>query len=207
MARNQLCDRVLTELAWRCAKHDYKRSRKPSGVKLVRGGRCFAFNLIFLDYRPSWDVRCWWGIRVESIEAVYHRTSGYDAKFHKGTTTIGMEYEGRFEFEDEEDVEAAVDGLYEIFLQQALPFYRHASSLAAIDKLLNESPADDSTYGAPPQRYHYGMIVAKAVGRKRLNHLAKTYRRKLSAFSDGFYLPQFDALLSDLQTIDLSGIR
>ena len=42
--------------------------------------------------------------------------------------------------------------------------------------------------------------MAKLTGRKNYDELVAVYRRTLEAFSDGFYLPRFEALLKDLET-------
>jgi len=47
------------------------------------------FMLVCLDGKPGWRIQPNVGIRIERVEEIFHKTSGFEPKYQKDTPTIG----------------------------------------------------------------------------------------------------------------------
>jgi hypothetical protein len=167
------------------------------------------YHLSYVDRREAGvDVWCWWGIRHPLVESIFHKTSGFDKRFHLGTISVGFEHrptEGGepyyWRLAALEDVPSTASALLEVFNQQALPFFFDYASLPAMHGLLNSSPDQPCPYqGYEPLRCHHGLIVAHLTHASDYQHILEVYRRKMRGLASGFHLPQFELLARDLST-------
>lgn len=150
------------------------------------------------------------GVRFESVEVIFHRTSGFEPEYQKWTPTIGAELwrlEGnpkafQYYLAKSEDVSIVARQLIRIFQTKALTYFTAYSSLKAIDHALNDYPLEKTPHRIMEWlRASTGLIVAKFVDRDNYNELKEVYRAKVARLDRGFYLPQFNALVEDLEKV------
>jgi hypothetical protein len=107
----------------------------------------------------------------------------------------------RFEYviRSPSDIQAVAVQIESDFTEIAVPYFEGHSELKQIDAALNATPDGECVhYAMDYLRYTHGLIVARLIGRPDYLGLVDTYRRKLAHVSNGFYLPEFEALVSDL---------
>jgi hypothetical protein len=193
-------------------------SLAPLGFKLAKGkkwfvrrspGRTETFQVVVLNDKQGFRVSPSVGVRFDDVEDIFHRTSGYEPEYQKDTATVGVDLwrvHGKEGFQiplsTESDVPAVASRLLTIFRAQAEPFFARFNSLSAVDAALNERPTEPSTVKVLPWlRASTGAIAARLTGREDYDQLVATYRSVLQNDSKGFYLPRFEALLSDLAKV------
>jgi hypothetical protein len=79
----------------------------------------------------------------------------------------------------------------------AVPFYQKYQSIENIDRGLNEKPDDSSLTGLIFKGFK-GLIVAKLINRSDYKDLVEMYFGHYQQFADGFYLSDFEKLISEL---------
>jgi len=151
------------------------------------------------------------GVRIELVEKIFHRTSGFEPGYQKWTSTIGAAI---WRLEDKpknfqylltggESISNIARQLLSVFDTIALPYYSAYSSLEAIDHLLNDYPLKKTPHRTMEWlRASTGVIIAQLVGRDEYEKLKEEYRKKVACIDKGFYLPQFDALIEDLRSVE-----
>lgn len=194
---------------------------KPYKFALVRRTDWFvrkgAINLIYglnfyggYDKKTGYTVAPWVAIRVDEVENIFHKVSGFELQYQKDTPTIGAtikdllkakeDYE--FELNSIEDISSIVNKCYDIFKNIALPFLEENSSITAIDNLLNSNPEnEDSIFYIPHLRFYHGTIVAKLNHNPNYQQIVETYRGYL-ARDNGFYLNDYERLLALLENLE-----
>lgn len=192
---------------------------KPYGFTLIRRMDWFVrkgkTSLIYrLDFYGGYDrdkgyiVSPSLAIRIDEIEDIYHKVSGFEPQFQKDTPTIwptikdlqrakdGYEYE----LDSVEDKTPVVEKLFSIFKDIGLPFLEKNSSIAAIDKLLNSNPENEnSIFDTPVPRFYRGVIVAKLAKRENYEQIVETYRKYLSQVN-GYHLDNYEKLIKILNS-------
>ncbi|WP_425616852.1 hypothetical protein NA78x_000513 [Anatilimnocola sp. NA78] len=188
---------------------------KPLGFKLVKSKKWFIraisnrvekYQLVVLDEKKGYRICPSVSVRFEHVEAIFHRSSGYEVEYQRDTPTVGIDLwsvYGKDGYQVSLTQAAGVDvvasQLLEIFHDKAMPYYSHFSSLVAVDTAINAQPSDNSVHRAMPWlRCSTGAIVAKLVGRDNYDYLVSIYTDILRKDSNGFYLPRFELLLSDI---------
>lgn len=182
--------------------------RRPSEemYKNIPVGR-LGYFVVFNYYRPilTWTVRPVAMIRLNAVEEIFHKTSGFEERYHRTSYTIGCTlteyltgvsdlYE-RLEFRDDVEIEYLALELFARFNNDAKPYYEKFANVEAMDRLLNDQPDIHSIHGGvEPLRCQRGLILAKLARRVDYDHLEQVYRAKLESFNDGFYLPAFENL-------------
>jgi hypothetical protein len=184
---------------------------KPARNTFVRvhEGRSDFFQLVCLDAKPGWRIQPNVGIRIERVEDIFHKTSGFEAKYQGDTPTIGAAVGNiedgdnracEFLLETPADVHRIAGEIMKVFHEFAIPYFNKFSSLSAIDAELNTRPTE-RTPNRPFSwlRCSTGIIVAKLVGRPDYDTLAMIYSDFLARTNKGFYLKRFKALLESLR--------
>jgi len=196
---------------------------KPFGFKALKGKRRFmtssekrteVLQLAVLNDRPGYRICPSVCVRFDEVEDIFHRTSGWEPEYQKDTPTVGVDLwrvhgkEGyQIPLRGAEEVEAVVSRLSTIFRENALPYYAQFCSLAAVDAALNDQPTQPCIHrGLPWLRCSTGAIVAKLTGRKNYDELISIYHTFLYVDNYGRHLPSFEALLSDLQGLEIIGV-
>jgi hypothetical protein len=175
-----------------------------------------SFLVTCTDAKPGYWVEPGVALRYESVERIFHRTSGWDPKFQEDTFTLGtrigclIDGKGtscRLLLEAETEVPVIASQLLEIFKKFALPYFFRFSTLAAVDAELNNEPAEKSIHRAGAWlKCSTGLIVAKLVGRPDYDWLASTYTEILRRDNKGFYAQRFESLVGYLNSLD-PGLR
>jgi len=170
-------------------------------------GTLHLFQLVFLDGADGCRVSPNIGVRIDAIEEIFHRTSGFAPKYQKDTPTVGTDAwrligNPAFEFSlsspgDAADVAA---GIVSVFESVAQPYFAEFSSIAAVDAALNEEPLKPSVHRLMEWlRCSTGAIAASLVRRPGRSKLFDIYTKKMSTFMEGAYLPRFRALIESLE--------
>jgi hypothetical protein len=177
----------------------------------TRDGVTEIFQLVILDRKPGWVLQPNVAVRIERVEEIFHRSSGFDVKFQGATPTIGAAV-GVLQAEDaracefpigsEGEIPALTRQILGTFDTFALKYFERFSSLAAIDRELNDKPCERTpNRGVPWLRCSSGIIVAKLVNRPNFAELEKYYNDKMEKLSNGFYAPKFRSLVDSLRNI------
>jgi hypothetical protein len=194
---------------------DTKTELKPHGFKLLKAkkrfvritdGRTETFILVILVDKVGYRVCPCVGVRFERVEEIFHRTSGFEPKYQKDTSTVGIDMfavYGKAGFQlplkDEADVEMVTSRLGVIFREKAMSYFAQFSTLSDVDMSLNDRPKEDCIHAILPWlRCSKGAIVAKLTNRTNYKQLIAIYRELVRKDANGYYLPQFEALLQDL---------
>jgi hypothetical protein len=169
------------------------------------------FQLVFLDGKPGWRIQPNIGVRIEKVEEIFHRTSGFDSKLQQDTVTVGggvgniLSGDNRsceFGVVSESEVPAVSKEVGRVFTEIALPYFERFHSLSAIDAELNGKPTERTPNGrAPYLRCATGVIVAKLIGRPNYDELVNIYTEFLRQSDRGFYLKRFQSLVESLQGV------
>ncbi|MEQ8573823.1 MAG: hypothetical protein RIB63_07165 [Fulvivirga sp.] len=169
------------------------------------------YLVLFYD-KDGYEINTSVGIRINKVEDIYHRTSGFEKKYHKGTSTIGCfvedylkEYDNyRFSVNKEGDLKNVVAVLLEIFEKVALPYFDKYDNLELIDKLLNSDPNEQTVHkGNTAMRAHIGIIVARLVGNVKYPELVESYHDIIGRTNKGFYKSEYEALVKDLENLSI----
>ena len=152
------------------------------------------------------------GLRFETVEEIFHRTSGWDPKLQNDTNTVGTQVgvliDGkgtscRFLLESDSEIASVTEKVVGIFRKVALPYFAQFGSLAAIDTELNDHPAERSVNSSLAWfRCSRGLIVAKLTGRPDYEQLATFYLDVMTRDNKGFYLKRFEALVESLKSVE-----
>ncbi len=197
---------LLTALQPRMDKSGFKLQKsKERFAKRVESGAWW-FVLDFTVYE-NLHVKPVIGLRVDAVENIFHRTSGFESKYQSDTPTLSLSVQGlvgdpsKFEYvlRGHDDVSGVAAQIEADFIGIVWPYLERHSELSEIDRTLNEHPEEECVhYSMDYLRCAHGVIVAQMVGRPKYSELVETYHRKLALISNGFYLPKFEALMADL---------
>lgn len=197
---------LLTALKPRMAVH---------GFKLQKGKERFArreplgswwFVLDFTVYEHL-RVKPAMALRVDEVEDIFHRTSGFEARYQADTPTLSLSLQSlagtasghEYEIGNLESVVTVGAALEADFNRHVLPYFQRHSTRAAIEETLNRNPEGDCAhYSMDYLRCAHGVILARMVARPDYDRLVEIYRKKLTAFANGFYVPKFDDLVIDM---------
>jgi hypothetical protein len=127
-------------------------------------------------------------------------------EYQKDTPTLGIDLWSVFgkdgfqiPLKEEASMGAVTTQIFSIFREKAQPFFTQFSTLAAVDSVINDQPSENCVHRVMPWlRCSTGVIVAKLVGRENYDHLVSIYRAIVRNDSNGYYLPRFELLLSDI---------
>jgi hypothetical protein len=215
-ADRQLRSALLESIKARVSDDGFVHHKPTHSFRRQRGAAVDKFQLVCLDAKPGWLIQPNVGVRIESVEAIFHQTSGFEAKYQGDTPTIGtwvgylpkhdLPASGTYLFEvpvkSHADLPGASTHILRIFRDIALPYFEKYHSLGAIDLELNSSPRERTgNRGVPWLRCSTGAIVAKLVGRPDYRSLVDNYTEILKEANGGFYLPPFAALLKSLESV------
>lgn len=207
--RGFLKTEFLNELSKKLLEYNFILKKASSEFIKKNRGSFLNYSLVFLSRDEGWEINPTMGIRINSIEEIYHTTSGFEEKYQKSTPTISTSIESflndgkehRFTLEEENQINNAVIVFLDIFRNISLPFFEKYSSLKAIDAVLNENPQDTSLTGAI-FKGSKGLILAKLTNRYNYPELVKIYTDQYQQLADGFYLNDFKKLISILELSD-----
>lgn len=197
---------LLTALQTRIEKRGFKLQKsKERFAKRVAIGTWW-FVLDFTVYE-NLHVKPAIGFRVDEVEERFHRTSGFERQYQADTPTLSLSVQGlmadasKFEYaiRDLSDVDAVAAQIEHDFNEIVVPYFECHAELSSIDAALNKNPERECVhYPMDYLRCAHGVIVARMIGRPDYADLVEVYRQKMAQISNGFYLPKFEALVTDL---------
>ncbi len=167
------------------------------------------FQLVCPLGSPGWRVQPDVGVRIETIENIYHQIAGFEKKYQKGTCTVGSSVgiilagdarRCEFGLATAADLPAVVQGVERVFHEFALPYFERYGSIEAIDELLNTDPLQPTPHKILWDRYAIGLITAKLLGRANFEELARIARERVALMNKGAFMPKIEALLALLET-------
>jgi hypothetical protein len=196
---------------------------KPFGFKLAKSKqrllrfsekRMEILQFAVLDDETSYRICPSVGVRFDDVEEIFHRTSGFEPEYQNDTATVGVNLWGdnggndyQIPLRGAEEVDAVVSQVSTIFRENALPYFAQFCSLVAVDSAVNDQPTLPCIHRSLPcLRCSTGAIVAKLTGRKNYDELISIYHAVMRVDSNGFYLPDFEALLSDLEGVGMIAV-
>jgi len=162
--------------------------------------------------RPSsYSVAPSLAIRINEVEDIFHRFSGFDLKYQRDTPTVwtaldkllrnGKSFE--YSLPTVAHIQLAEQKLFSVFMDHGRSFFQHNSSLVAVNQLLNSNPEEeDSIYCIPEHRYFRGVITAKLANDHTYKQISVEYHRqikerlphRIEAFKDLlFYLEHYNS--------------
>jgi len=209
--KTELKNRLLDELATLLEPYGFVLVRRMDWF-IRKGTTSLIYQLAFYggySEDKGYTIAPALAIRIEEVEKIFHKVSGFEPKYQKDTPTINPtikdlikakdDYE--FELASVQDISPVVNKLFEIFKNIALPFLEENSSIAAVDKLLNSNPEnEDSIFYIPYLRFYHGVIVARLSCSPNYQYIAETYRDYLTR-ANGFYLKDYEKLLAILKDV------
>ncbi len=175
------------------------------------GEKSFRFQVRCLRAKGGLLIEPAVGVRIEVVEKIFHRTSGFEPEYQQWTPTLGAEIwrlEGdptafQYPLTRTEDIAGVAKHLITDFQTKALDYYTEYSSLQSIDQVLNHNPSEKTPHRMMEWlRASTGLIVARLVDRRNYNELTNVYLKTLHKLDRGFYLPQFTALIKDLHDVE-----
>lgn len=189
----------------------------PIGFALNRGEASFKrrnkegwheFQLIFLSRRPGWDIKLGLMIRKNIVENLYHKASYFEPKYHKTTPTIGISVENYIDDGNEycyslytiSDITKCYFEISKVFSDIAEPFFARFDKIENIEKEVNIE-SRKSIFTGPKYEGNVGIILAKLVKNPNYEQLKTKYQNYYEWLSNGFYLPEYNAVVEELKKI------
>ncbi len=212
MKKTELKNRLLNELATLLEPHGFVLVRRMDWF-IRKGATSLIYQLAFYggySKDAGYTIAPAVALRIEEVEKIFHKVSGFEPKYQKDTPTINptikdlIKAKDNYEFElsSTKDLYLVVDKFFQIFKDIALPFLKENSSIAAIDRLLNSNPENEnSIFYIPHLRFYHGTIVAKLNHNPNYQQIVETYRGYL-ARDNGFYLNDYERLLALLENLE-----
>lgn len=153
------------------------------------------------------------GARSEAILSLFKRVTPIKPADEKSRRTLSVDIwrlsgnrsHGEFKVTSQADAAAAAGAIVRLVRSDALPFFERCRSVADIDRLFNTDPNSQASRLLSLDnwtRCANALIAARLAGNQRYDGLLDAYRTLLAGFSGGQFLPQFDALVKLLETID-----
>lgn len=189
-------------------------------VRQIEGGRQ-ELSISLVDYRPRFEFSFTVCIRLDAVEAVVNPFTTTPAHYDITLTTMTqLEYFGLpsthpasgvfYEVTSEADLTRALRAFRPVLEERILPFFDEYRDLAALNRGLNPEGAERLTCWAAsrasfcdtphPYRAMTGFAVAYLADDPRLEELLDAYRAQLRAIGEGVFLPQFERLVSSLDS-------
>jgi hypothetical protein len=206
METRELALALFDELREPCEGAGFKYLRtRGRFVREVPGARQ-AFVVSFAVY--NWlEVIPGLSLRLHDVEAIFHRTSGFDKKYQSETATLDASLRSlssdlttfTYRIATRGDVPGVACRIEQNFQEVVLPYFATNTSLSRVDSLLNSNPEAPCPHNM--NEYHrcaYGLIVGHLCLRKDYSHLVEVYRKKMATTNNGFFLARVDALVNDL---------
>lgn len=147
-------------------------------------------------------------VRVNPIEDIFHRSSGYEKKYQNDTPTMGGAVDaikGDSRYDMTLDAKTGPHSAQVILTApETLDFceawFQRFSQVKEIDRELNDNPSRETPNRPLPWlRCSTGIIAADLVTRPNFKELADIYSKQMQTINNGFYWPRFKALLEDIK--------
>ncbi len=204
--REFLKSELLKKIEERISEYGFKLNRQLSEFNRKTKAGWHKFQILFILKPDSWEVEPAIFIRINQVEDIFHRTSGFEPKYQKGTHTIGLSLNayvgemGKYKYilTEESQIDKLASFYLSAFDEHVLPFFREYDDMNVMEKIINADPYDPKFTGSI-FKGSKGLILAKLTGRDNYDELVKRYTRYYEELSNGFYLASFKALVEDME--------
>jgi hypothetical protein len=163
------------------------------------------YYLVVNEYPDHLAVAPDVAVQHEVVERIFHRFSGSSPRYHRTTPTIGGQLaeiarDPRYRVEIYPDADpGALRGAEENLrasVAEAERYWARYADLREVDRALNDDPEERTPHRPMPWlRCATGVIVARLARRPDYDELELVYQEQMQVWSDGFYLPRFQALV------------
>jgi len=188
--------KLFEELATELGAAGFKLVKSRGAFEREREGVNDLFKLDFYTSTAGNRIQPAIIMRFASLDRLYHQVSGAkpaDRKYHAAVSfAIWRVYGGpqKYEFllSDESTVGTVAEKLSLTFREVALPFFDNHSTVADVDRLLNEMPNAPQTilyHTDGWTRCAYATIAAKLAANPRYDELVGVYDAYLTALDGG----------------------
>ena len=171
---------------------------KEVGFKLKKSEEIFertiddktdSISIAIVDLNPKFIVSITMGIRLESVENIFHKFSGAPEQLQKISTTalIQLEYftserPKEFLIEFEKDIGLAVNAFSDVIRKKVLPCFDNNKTVKSLDNVLNVDKTFDSTQLL--SKAMHSIIIARLADNPDFESISIGYTNSLSAFPD-----------------------
>jgi len=203
--REFLKAKLLSELEPKLQVFGFKLNKNLAEFTRSNNDGWFKYQIVFLKIDNGWELKPSLLLRFNIIEDIFHKISGFEEKYKKGTPTIGISIEDylendkyRYQLIDKDQIDNLVQQLYVVFQKIAVPFFDRFNTIEKLDEVLNVAPGDTTLTGSIYKGLK-ALIIAKLVKRDNYKELEETYFNYYEKFSDSFYLPEYRSLVKLLE--------
>ena len=201
---------LFSTLEPRMSARGFRLVKSLHGFKLKQSGLKQAYYLEFVDYGNHFSVRPAVDIRIDEVERVFHRTSGFEKQYQSSTPTLSVSLwrlsedldQFQYDLGDVDQVPRIAVLVESVFDTVAAPYFDKYSSVAAVDSLLNKE-LHSVHYIMPWVKCAHGLITAQLNQRPNYDELAAIYSKAMKRIAKGFYSGRFEALVRDLEDNEL----
>ncbi len=201
MSWNEIKSAVLQPCGSLLEPHGYKfiKSRN-SHVKASATGKLIVhIGLTATDHGNYYaNIGC--GVRNNTIENIVNMTATCDKSAKPHTATVFISSHNRWLLNTAEDQAVTIAGFQAYIKEVALPFLQQEYSFQNFSTMLNTTAPDKfCPFNNSIRRYHRGLAAAKLAGDTRYEELKKQYSIFLRALSNGFYFPEFEKCVKNIE--------
>lgn len=196
-----LCDERMRVLGFR-----YVKGREAYTRRFANGLQSLTLRILAVGGTPRVEFAA--AVRMDEVEAVYHRILNTPAKYAKLTNSLWIPAEAlsgwpreecQIGIREDSDIERAAKKILEFVEVYAEPYWREHETLAAVSTELNSRPEEPTPHCAPPARAFYGLIVAAMLGEQRWKELVTAHRAATSKIDRGFHNESLERLIAELE--------
>ena len=175
-------------------------------ARKVKKGVTHFYYVLITESEPFVRLDAHIALRLDLVESIFHKTSGYEKKYQSRTPTMGGALDaitGNPKFKMLLDRKTGAQQARSLLLATAMlefyeDWYFRFSQIENIDHELNDDPLRET----PNRPMHWlrcstGIIAASLIARPDFGALVHTYTDVMRSFNNGFYLPRFEALLHE----------
>ncbi len=160
------------------------------------------FHLTFYNRSSGWDVDFGMLIRLNEVEKIYHMGSYFEEKYHRTTSTIGIDIGTYLNDEDNNqiflDEDSDLNEFYtmtlRLFKEVAIPFFEKYNSIQELDKAINVEEGK-SIFSGYKFEGNLGIILAGLSGNPNFSFFEQKYRYYYTKTYKGFYLKEYEDIL------------
>jgi hypothetical protein len=183
-------------------KKEFESFLKPIGYKSKTGNQGCKFSLIndysqFIigygvsNYIDEFYTGCYIQIEIQAIEKIRELLFNDDGGYAIGSNidTYFDELNYRYKIKTEEDIKEWGKILRKFYQEYAVPFFEKYNSIAAIDKLLNDTPTEKVIYCDDlGWRIIKGLIAAKLNSNPKYKELRDYYKSEVQSKFKGHFM-------------------
>lgn len=176
----------------------YKSKTDPQGCDFVLIKHYYVLHIGYgvANYIDEFNTGCYIGSGILPIQKILYKiedvsqvADSYGSTVGSGTSDYFNETNYRYKIKTEEDIKEWGKIVRKFYEEYAVPFFEKYNSVDAIDKLLNEYPAEKVIYCDDlGQRIIKGLIAAKLNNNPKYNELRDYYKSEVESKFQGYFM-------------------